>query len=782
MAKSSARKVAFVSSYPPRKCGIATFTEDLITNVKAAAGDKFEPIVVAMSNNPGYNYTNPVKFEIRPNVKNDFVCAADYLNFSNVHLVSLQHEFGLFGGPAGAHIKLFLQKVNAPVITTMHTVLDEPDADYYKATIDLCNASHQVIVMNIHGITLLKEIYKIPESKIQLIPHGIPDLPFVDSSYYKHKFGMETRKTILTFGLLSRNKGIEVMLNALPDIVEADPSIVYLIVGQTHPEVIKHEGEAYRFKLQRMVKDLGITDNVVFYNRFVKDEELHDFLCAADIYITPYLHREQLTSGTLVYAVGTGKATVSSRYWAAEELLDDGRGRLVPFGDSKALSENVIELIKDDNLFHTTRRKAYDYGREITWPIIGQRYFKMFSAKDMPVRLTPKPRPTTEELGTILELPEPPLVHIRRLTDDTGMLQHAKFTIPNRAHGYCTDDNARAVVAITKYYAQYAEPTTLKLLDTYISFLMHAQKADGTVYNLMTYDRRWLKKEPRHDALGRLLWAFGSVIATPPWPDCLSIMKEHFDLSAKHIPTLSPRGMAYSLFGLNDYLTQFPGASEIKRLLALAADTLMKIFDSNAKDDWPWFEDILAYDNAILPCALYTASLALGEEKYIAPAERAAQFLLENTFNGRHFSFVGCNGWYRRGKKRALFDQQPIEVASTVMMLRAGYEATLNREYLKLQRKCFDWFLGENDLGVPVYDFHTKGCCDGLEPGGVNLNQGAESMLCFLQSLLCVAESYTAFAGSHPSALPKVKQAKIKPLRTDSDNEDTKAAPRAKSG
>jgi glycosyltransferase involved in cell wall biosynthesis len=741
MAKSTTKKVAFISSFPPRKCGIATFTSDLIKNITLSAKGEFEPLVVAMRSEE-QKYNEPVKFEMRQDVKNDYICAADYINFSHVDLVSVQHEFGLFGGEAGSYLSLLLNRLSAPVITTLHTVLDDPNPAYHKSLMDVCNASYKVITMNERGVDMLRDTYGIAGKKVQLISHGIPDLPFVDSSYYKHKFGMDGRRTILTFGLLNKNKGIEVMLKAMPSIIKAEPSVLYIVLGMTHPSVLKHDGESYRFSLQRIVKELGLQKHVIFHNRFVKDEELSNFLCAADIYVTPYLKREQLTSGTLSFAVGTGKAVVSTPYWAAMELLAKGQGKLVQFGDSKQTAEAIVEILQNDSLFYSLRRKAYEYGRSRTWPRIGQVYWKLFSAKRLPVRIITKAARSVAEAISSIEVPEPSLEHLKRLTDDTGLYQHAKFTVPNREYGYTTDDNARAVIAMTKYYAQYAEPQVLKLFDTYLSFILHSQNSDGSVKNFMNFDKTWMRDEPINDALGRVLWALGTVMAKPPLPSYLPIIKDCFDKSVRNVEKQHPRGMAYSILGMSDYLKQFPGASDIKRQLEIAADGLLAQYEENSLPDWQWFEDILTYDNAVLPYALLVAGLILGN-KYLEVAEKTCEFLLANTFNGDHFSFVGCKGWYERGGTKAAFDQQPIEAASTVMMLRAAYDATENSRFLTLQRKTFDWFLGENDLHIPLYDFRTKGCSDGLMPGGVNLNQGAESILSFLLSLLAIVESYT---------------------------------------
>ncbi len=749
MAKDAKKRVVFISTFPPRKCGIATFTADLIRNVSAAAEGRFEPLVVTMQSGQALKYGDPVKFEIRQNVRRDYLCAADYVNFSHVDLVSVQHEFGLFGGEAGSYLSLLLKRLKAPVITTLHTVLDKPEPDYLKSMTDLCACSDLVVTMNERGVSMLEDIYGIDAARIRLVPHGIPDLPFVDSNYYKHKFGLEGKRTILTFGLINRNKGIEIMLRAMPEIVAAEPNVMYIVLGMTHPSVLKYEGESYRFGLQQLVKDLHLEDHVIFHNRFVDDVELHNFLCAADLYVTPYLSREQLTSGTLAFAVGTGKAVVSTPYWAAMELLADGRGKLVPFGDSGQVAKEIIGILRDDVLFYSLRGEAYDYGRVRTWPKIGQIYWKLFSEAELPIHITTRGELTAAETLSNIEVPEPALDHLIKLTDDTGLYQHAKFTIPNRAHGYCTDDNARALIAVTKYYSQYPDAQALRLLDIHLSFLLHAQNADGSVRNFMDFNRNWWKDEPAHDAFGRVLWAWGAVMATPPSPAYVSIVKDCFDRSVGRVQRQHPRGMAYSVLGMCDYLKQFPGASDIKRELELAANGLVRQYEESSYPDWVWFEDILTYDNAVLPHALFAAGASLQDSKYIEVAKKTADFLLENTFDGDHFSFIGCHGWYERGKARADFDQQPIEAAGTVMMLRAAYDTTKNPKFLTLQRRAFDWFLGANDRRTPLYDFTTKGCSDGLMSGGVNGNQGAESTVSFLLGLLAIVESYVIVDKTH---------------------------------
>jgi glycosyltransferase involved in cell wall biosynthesis len=782
MATDAKKRVVFIASFPPRRCGIATFTCDLIKSTAAASAGEFEPLVVTMRADNSLRYNDPVKFEIRQNVRSDYISAADYINFSHVDMVSVQHEFGLFGGEAGSYLSLLLRRLNPPIITTVHTVLNDPTPEYYRAMVDICDCSYKIVTMNERGVTMLQDIYSIPSERIHLIPHGIPDLPFVDSNYYKGKFGLEKRKTILTFGLIGKNKGIEVMLRAMPQIIAAEPQVVYIVLGMTHPSVLRHDGESYRFSLQKLVRELGLQNHVIFHNRFVDDEELHNFLCAADIYVTPYLGREQLTSGTLAFAVGTGKAVVSTPYWAAEELLADGRGKLAPFGDSQALAREIIGILQNEGLYYSLRRKAYEYGRSRTWPRIGQSYWDLFRETHLPVPVISMGGLASVDGFSHIELPEPALDHLIRLTDDTGLFQHAKFTVAHRAHGYSTDDNARGAIAMARYFAQYPDPQALRLLDTYLSFVMHAQNLDGTFRNFLHFDRQWCTDEPPHDGLGRTLWALGAIMANPPSPAYLSTVKDYFDRSVGHVQGQAARGMAYSILGMCDYLRLFPGASDIKRQLELAADYLVALRRQRRCPDWDWFEDILTYDNAVLPHALFAASMALDNSRYAEAALRTADFLLESTFDGDHFSFIGCRGWYPRGEARAVFDQQPIDAAATVLMLRAAYDVTRDAKFLALQRTAFDWFLGTNDLRLPLYDFRTKGCADGLMPGGVNGNQGAESMVSFLLSLLTVLESYSVADNLQTDKTPSWRQANsFDPIAKDAaaipagDEEDTAA-------
>jgi glycosyltransferase involved in cell wall biosynthesis len=371
------RKIAFISSFLPRKCGIATFTSDLIKNVGLAGGMNFSPLVVAMQSGHEHQYATPVEFVVRKDVAVDYADTADYLNSKNVEAVSLQHEFGLFGGEAGSYITLLLRRLKAPIVTTLHTVLERPSPQYFDALVDVCAVSQTMVIMNRRGVRMLTDTYGMPERKVKLIPHRVPNMPFRRSGFAKPGLCPSGRRIILTFGLISRNKGIEVMLRAMPAIVKAHPESLYIVLGTTHPEVVKNEGYSYRNELFQIVEELGLQNHVVFREEFVSDLELREFLCAADIYVTPYLYREQLTSGTLAFAVGAGKAVVSTPYWAADELLAEGRGKLVAFGDPEQTASAIIELLDDNSVLYRMQLRAYEYGRAMTWRKVGHAYWEL---------------------------------------------------------------------------------------------------------------------------------------------------------------------------------------------------------------------------------------------------------------------------------------------------------------------------------------------------------------------------------------------------------------------
>ena len=749
------KRIAFISSFVPRQCGIATFASDLIAHTTTASSGELAAEIIAMEAVDRLSYGDEVKLTIRRDQKRDYLAAVDHINYSGVNLVSLQHEYGLFGGKAGSYICELLESLSVPLVTTLHTVLEKPDAAYRDTLIRIADVSTKLVVMSLRGVSMMREIYGVSVDKIEMIPHGIPDLPFEDPGPYQQGLGFADKKIILTFGLIGRNKGIEWAIRALPEIVKREPSILYLVLGATHPEVKRNDGEEYRISLQRLVRDLGLERHVVFINSFVTDDELYQFLNAADYYLTPYLHKEQLTSGTLAFAVGMGKAVISTPFWYAEELLDDGRGILVPSQDHKAIAAALIGLLDDPAACNAMRRRAFEFGRTMTWARTGEAYWQLYRRLAVPaapaVALDMEATPTKRV--TVKELPEFRLDHFLRMSDDTGIFQHARHTIPDRVQGYCTDDNARALEVMVRCHHQHQDQESLRLMEIYFAFLLHAQKPDGSFNNFMSYERRFLAPVQSEDATTRAICAFGVLIAYFPRPSLADLAQEAFLHAMTVADNFSLRGRAYEIFGLADYLKVFPDDVRICREMSKAADCLMQAYRQYATSDWPWFEDRLAYDNAVLPHALFVASKALQNKAYRETAINAGRFLIEATFTGSHFSFVGCHGWYPKGGEKAHFDQQPIEASSTVRMLREAFAATGDDSFIKLMRKAFYWFLGDNDADVALFDFRSRGCHDGLTTGGISLNQGAESLISYMLAYLSIEEEQ--------NAVPAVKAANV---------------------
>src|SRR2546421_10800833 len=509
---SGLRKVALVGDYPPRKCGIATFSSDLCN---AMAGRRPDIQFFAVSVNDvegGYEYPPEVRFEIEQEDLSSYQRAADFLNISNVDVVCMQHEFGIFGGPSGSHVLVLLRELRMPIVTTLHTILHNPTAEQRRVMQELIARSTRLVAMTQHGQRMLREIYQTPPAKIDLIPHGIPDIPFVDPNFYKDQFGVEGRLVLLTFGLLSPNKGIEQVLNALPEILAEFPDVVYMVLGATHPNLLREQGEAYRLSLERLAKKNKVQKHVIFYNRFVELEELKEFIGAADIYLTPYLNEAQVTSGTLSYAFGAGKAVVSTPYWHAAELLAEDRGVLVPFGDAGAMAQAVIGLLREDGRRHAMRKNAYKLGREMVWSNTARRYWRSFEQARLEGAVLSRKSFATKTLDEQPRaLPELKLDHLSRMTDSTGLFQHAIFTVPNFSEGYCTDDNARAFILAVLLDEMEEEPERMRTLaTTYAAFLNHAfDLKTKRFHNFLSFDRRWLDEQGSEDCHARALWALG---------------------------------------------------------------------------------------------------------------------------------------------------------------------------------------------------------------------------------------------------------------------------------
>ena len=737
---SAIHKIAFLGDYLPRKCGIATFTTDLRCAV-AAEFPAMQCLVVPVNDlASGYDYPAEVRFEIVEQDLPSYLRAADFLNITDVDVVCVQHEFGIFGGPAGSHVLALLRELQMPIVTTLHTVLRDPNAEQRRVMRELIRLSTRLVVMSERGRDFLRDIYHAPENKIDLIPHGIPDMPFADPNYFKDEFGVAGKQVLLTFGLLSPNKGIEFALNALPEIIREFPNVVYIVLGQTHPNLLRDEGEAYRLNLERLAKDLGVQRHVVFFNRFVELEELMRFIGAADIYLTPYLTEAQITSGTLAYAFGAGNAVVSTPYWHAAELLTAERGKLVPFRDAQAIATAVVELLRDEPLRHSMRKNAYKLGREMVWGRVAQLYGESFEQARQDhsfVGRKSSPIKTLDEQPG--QLPELKLDHLFRMSDSTGIFQHASFTVPNFAEGYCTDDNARALVLVLMLQKLGVSlPRLGDLAATYAAFLNHAfDRQRGRFRNFMSFDRRWLEDTGSEDCQGHALWALGLCVSQTGHASFQMLAAQLFEqalpVAAEFV---SPRAWAFTLIGIDEYLRRFGGdrrASQIRE--ALMAKLTQRYADA-ATDDWHWFEEVVSYVNAKLPHAMILNGRSLNNPTMLELGLKTLRWLVKiQTSEAGSFRPIGSNGFFPRGKERAGFDQQPIEAQATISACIEAYHATGDMFWAAQARRAFEWFLGRNDLGLALYDPGTGGCRDGLHTDRLSQNQGAESTLAFLLSL-----------------------------------------------
>ena len=750
---SEIRKIAFLGDYLPRKCGIATFTSDVLTAV-AAEHPKTQCFAVPVNDiKGGYEYPDVVRFEIEEQDLSSYQRAADFLNISNVDIVCLQHEFGIFGGPAGSHLLALLRELRMPVVTTLHTVLRDPNDDQRRVMRELIARSTRLLVMAERGRQMLQDIYQVPPAKIDFIPHGIPDIPFVDPNYYKDQFGVAGRTVLLTFGLLSPNKGIEHVLSALPAILAEFPDVVYICLGATHPNEVREQGEAYRLSLERLAKRNKVQKNVIFYNRFVELDELKEFIGAADLYITPYLNEAQITSGTLAYTFGAGKAVISTPYWHATELLADGRGVLVPFGDSPAIAREVVSLLRDEPRRHAMRKQAYKLGREMVWSNTARLYMRSFELARLERAVLSRKSFATKTLDQQPhELPALKLDHLARMTDSTGLFQHALFSVPNFSEGYCTDDNARAFILAVLLDEMEEEPESVRTLaTTYAAFLHHAfDPKTKRFHNHLSFDRRWLDEQGSEDSHARALWALGTGVGRSPYRSFQFMSGQIF---AQALPVVtefkSPRAWAFSLLGIHEYLQRLSGDRFASQVRDTLTTRLMELFDRTVQPDWPWFENVLSYDNAKLAHALILTGNATGQKPVLERGLQTLRWLAAaQTAESGDFRPIGSNGFHQRGGPRANFDQQPIEAQAMVSACLEAYRATADEWWYEEAQRAFDWFLGWNDLGLELYSLRTGGCHDALHVDRVNQNQGAESTLAFLLSLAemqLMQNSVTAF-------------------------------------
>jgi glycosyltransferase involved in cell wall biosynthesis len=745
-------RMAVIGNYLPRHCGIATFTTDLCEAISAEYGTARLLALPVDDTEQGYDYPARVRWSLAQDDVTSYQEAAEFLNFNNIDMVCLQHEYGIFGGPAGSHILHLLRGLKMPVVTTLHTVLREPDADQLRVMEEIAELSDRLIVMSQLSSQFLQEIFKVPGSKIDMVPHGVPDLPFLDPNFYKDRFGVEGKAVLLTFGLLSPNKGIENVIQALPQILSKHENVVYLVAGATHPHILRREGDKYRASLQALAKEVGVESRVIFHDRFVSPEEMAEFIGAADIYITPYRHEAQVVSGTLAYALGAGKAIISTPYWHAIELLDDGRGALVPFQNPDAIAQKAVELLATPALRHAMRKRAYLFARDMVWKKAAQGYMGSFARVRSDRLETPRVQFSARATPKLLnQLPELKLNHVNTLTDDTGMLQHAIFTIPNRAEGYTTDDNARALI-FTVLLDQLGrdQPGTEQLGKAesanpdwpfrYLAFLEHAFNPEKKRFrNFLGYNHRWKEDQGSEDSHGRALWALGTLLARSTNQGLRGAAGRLFEFSVPAVVEFhSPRACAYALLGMQEYLDAYPGDRDAQRVRLALAQRLLEMYESIRRPGWQWFEDVVAYGNARLPQAMLLVGSACGNERMLSVGLDSLDWLMDTQrcpTNG-HFVPIGSQGFYRRGAEQARFDQQPIEAAGAVSACLQAHRVTGDNRWRTEAWSAFNWFLGDNDLQLPLYDSATGGCRDGLHPDRSNQNQGAESTLSFLMALL----------------------------------------------
>lgn len=733
----SLKRVAFLGDYVPRQCGIATFTRDLCEAVSVAAPEA-ECYAGAVNDRvEGYDYPSRVRFELLEKDIDSYRRAADFLNFNNADVLCVQHEFGIYGGAAGSHLLALLKEVRMPVVTTLHTLLQEPTAVQRKVMNEISQRSERLVVMAHKGAEILREVYAVPDAKIAVIPHGIQDVELVDSSHAKAQFGVEGRKVLLTFGLIGPGKGIEHAIQSLPQIIQRHPEVVYIILGATHPHLLASEGERYRLSLEWLAEEQGVKDHLIFDNRFVSPADLKEFISATDIYLTPYLNREQITSGTLAQVFGAGRAVVSTPYRHAEELLVEGRGKLVPFASPAQIAEAVCEYLDQSDLLQRTQAAAWQAGREMIWPAVAARYLETFQQASLARRAPARTAFAGWTAGNKQELPHAKLDHLVRMTDSTGIFQHAIYTVPDFHHGYCTDDNARAFILCCLLDDLGGHPPGARLnglSTTYLAFLACALNRDTSGFrNFMSFDRRWLEPAGSEDSHGRALWALGTGIAHSHHTGQRHLCFSLFKAALAHVEAFtSPRAWAFSLLGIHELLRTFPEAVNAITMREVLTGRLVDLWNQCATTDWPWFEPGATYDNARLSQALLLCGDAMNDAAMKDIGLKSLRWLvsIQKTPTGC-FRPIGSNGFCIRDGARAHFDQQPVEAQAMISACLSAYHITCDPFWSREARRAFEWFLGRNDLALPLYDPITGGCGDGLHPDRVNENQGAESTLAF---------------------------------------------------
>ncbi len=726
-ATKTKNSILHLATYPPRECGIATFTRDLIT----AFNKKYNPVtkakVIALNENSSahYNYPSAVATAINADDLKSYVELAEKINNQrSVKLVNIQHEFGIFGGNWGDYLVPFFQTVKKPVIVTLHSVLPAPD-ERLKDTVNFIGArARALVVMNARSKKILETDYQIPKSKLSLIPHGIPQTNFEPAKIAKSALGLENKTVLSTFGMLNRDKGIEYVLGALPPLIKKFPELIYLIVGATHPVVLRDEGEEYRNFLLNETERLGLKDHVKFYNRYVTLDEIVKYLKATDIYLSTALNPNQSVSGTLSYALGCGRASISTPSEYAKEIIKEGEnGMLVKFNDSKSVTVALAKLLADDKKLMDMHKNAYEETRHMTWPNVAASYAKLYEKF---AGISPEER----------KLPEIKFDHVFRLTDEFGILQHATYDKPHRRWGYSTDDNARALQVAVKHFELTGNESLLPLIETYLDFIKFVSRPDGSFANIVNAGRK--RDNTRDsDVFGRSFLALSAAANSEKLPKKLHVKSSVLLAQAlKNVKKLtSPRSVAFAIAGLyvGFQKSRSPAAMSLIQKLA---DRQIKLYRDNSSTNWQWFEDQLTYSNSRLPESLFLTYLATRNHKYLRVAQKTLKFLESITFEPKHYSPIGESGWYAKNKYRAYFDQQPEDAAAMAETKLIAFKTTGEEKHLQDALEAFSWFLGKNHLGLMVYNEHTGGCYDGVGKTGLNINQGAESTLAYLMARL----------------------------------------------
>jgi glycosyltransferase involved in cell wall biosynthesis len=743
MKAPNVHHIALIGNFLPRKCGLATYTTDTYAALKQRFPD-LQVDVYAMDDHPGrYDYPEAVTRAIPEQDRAAYLDTARQIEASGAQALWIQHEYGIYGGPAGEYLIALLDRITIPVIATLHTVLENPNADQRRVMEALLRRASRVIVMAEKGREMLKRVHGADDRKITMIPHGVPDRAFADPEGFKPLFGWQGREVILTFGLLAPSKGIETMIEAMPAIAAEQPDSLYVILGATHPNLVAREGEAYRERLKALTEKLGVANHVTFVDGFVEQDELLDYLQAADVYATPYPNPAQITSGTLSYAVAVGKPVVSTPYIHASEILADDHGVLVPFNDSAAFAREISRLLADKDARTALAERAYARGRTMLWPRLAETAMAALVGI-----IAAKPRRFARPVKELAPL-KPDIAAVERMSDATGMLQHSIYSVPDRRHGYCIDDNARALILMSKI-EEIDETLRDKWTSVYAAFVQYAWNQDLRRFrNFMNFDRTWCEDVGSEDSNGRALWALGvtardaRALKHRDWASAL------FDATASiGLELGSPRARAFAMLGAAAMLDAHPGHTLSREILTRFGEELITLLDGNRRPEWQWFEIVLAYDNARLPEALLRAGMALGRSEFTSVGLETLEWIVaQQTSPEGRFRAVGTESFGREYAAPMQFDQQPLEAQATVEACAAAYEATGEQRWVEEATRAYRWYLGGNDLELPLASAQDGGCFDGLMPHGLNRNQGAESILA-LQLANCAISALSKATGN----------------------------------